>query len=164
MYALDKLLTDEQRCPHFTCIHTSDLPEACDRVHLPGGAASSATGKTSSAGPAAAGGAGPLFGGADASNLVVAAPTSTLHIHTSGLVVAAPTAPPVSPHIADINRLARSHKDVSIMFMDIVGERGGGGFGTGCRHLTCNFPYVCYYLSAPAGFTSMSKQVLPHMM
>ena len=28
-------------------------------------------------------------------------------------------------HIADINRLARSHKDVSIMFMDIVGERGG---------------------------------------
>ena len=115
-----------------------------------GGAASSAPGKTSSAGPAAAGGAGPLFGRADASNLVVAAPTSTLHIHTSDLVVAAPTAPPVSPHIADINRLARSHKDVSIMFMDIVGERGGGGFGTGCRHLTCNFPDVRYYLPLQA--------------
>ena len=99
-----------------------------------GGAASSAPGKTSSAGPAAAGGAGPLFGGADASNLVVAAPTSTLHIHTSGLVVAAPTAPPVSPHIADINRLARSHKDVSIMFMDIVGEQGRPG-----RHIS----HVC---------------------
>ena len=28
-------------------------------------------------------------------------------------------------HMADINRLARSHKDVSIMFMDIVGEQGG---------------------------------------
>ena len=29
-----------------------------------------------------------------------------------------------------VNRLARSHQDVSIMFMDIVGEQGGGGWIT----------------------------------
>ena len=39
-----------------------------------------------------------------------------------------PYAPPsLSTDAQAINRLARSHQDVSIMFMDIVGEQGGGG-------------------------------------
>ena len=35
--------------------------------------------------------------------------------------------PSLSADVQAINRLARSHQDVSIMFMDIVGEKPGGG-------------------------------------